>query len=208
MRRVSSCLVLASAIIAASSSVVFAGPVGARGGGGFVAGSRAGSPGFFGPGAARLGQSRFPLTAGDTLALGRFSSAGRTIAFSTVGLGSAYGRFGDGFRRDGFGYGYGGYGYGFGAGYGGCDGCGGGPVIVREPAAGPPTLPTALGIREAPVSPPAIYVIEPGRRNTARSGRRTAERRPTEATRLVEQRDAAPPTVSGPKIIRLDGSRS
>lgn len=124
-----------------------------------------------------------------------------------------HGRFG--YHR-GYGYGYGGYGYGYGLdGYGlGYGGYGGG-VEASYPAAGPggfiPVfMPVALGIREAPVKPPALYVIDQGGSRTQRRPRwrssegaaTTGKGRARVAILGGTGRDDGPP-ASGPRIIRV-----
>lgn len=169
MRPVSSCLSLCAATLAAFAWM--AEPAEALG-----AGVRAG-------GGARIGGFR-GVGAAPRYNLGAGILGGR--------LPRARGRCGGGSCLGGFaGYGFaGGYGYGYGTVAYGVDL--GGPVTAPNP--GYVAVP---GIREAPVLPPAIYVIGESRGTAAGS-------RPDRTGRRAS---AEPVADRGPKIVRMPGAR-
>ena len=214
MRRVSSCLM--SVVWFTTSLGALTPSEAAPGGGRGVATAQvaagAGRAGF----AARGGIPSLPTgagfipvgLAGGTVASGRYGS-GPLLGSSPFGfnglVGSRSMRFGYGSGVFGTGRGsYGARSYGFPFGYGGCFECGG-PGVQQTILPGAFGVPSAAGIRDAPVSPPAIYVIgartRPGRHGAVRQGAPKVG----EAGRTLSERPglAAGP-ASGPKTIRLD----
>lgn len=202
-----------------------AGP-GALVGRGFAAGPGAlsGFGGGIGSAGGTLAFSRYGSAGGSTLAFSRYGSGGSVGVPYGFGGAGPYGGFagyggatgyGAGYGRGaGYGYGHGGYGYGYG-GYGGGYGLpygayGGYPAVTYAPSIqSQPGLPAAIGIRDAAVLPPAIYVIggPKGRAPASRSGAAIEPRE--KVAGLGREADAASVEMlsSGAKVIRIAPAR-
>jgi hypothetical protein len=141
--------------------------------------------------------------------------AAAPVAFRSNHLGRGYGS--GAFGRAAFGRGYGGQdawrgrngGDAWAFGYGGWGGPGYGPAADEGWSGGPrrePSMPTAIGIRAAPVLPPTVYVL--ARPNCAARGRIGLSRRGAPRdVRVADSGEVAGPSRAAgsiePRIIRL-----
>lgn len=140
-----------------------------------------------------------------------YRAFGRPVAFGRSGFGRND-RFGHGRGRRGFGFadGYGGFGYGASGYYGYGSGYGYGGYVGPLPGAGyldgpygPLIVPGYGGIADAPVQPPAIYVIDkPSTSRPSTSRRGAAGTSASLASLSTEPERAGPRVIAVPQVRR------